>query len=422
MSTVRRCSSSALAMALLVSATLAQAQAAAPAERLGRFRLGPLWLTPKLVLRNAGVDNNVYNANGDTPTVSDRQAALTPGLDALLPVGKRVRVSGVGTLGLNWFQRQDSESSTDLNGQGRTELDLGPLTLFGSAAAGRQRQRFSVEIDQRVQRTSRSRGAGTRLHVTRRLNLAGEANWQRYRFEQGVQVRGQSVKSALDRDTRVLSGQVTYALSPRTNFLVTADMLEDTFPGATPSPVDDSVRSSRVLAGLSFNRGALLSGSLRAGLRRFPSRAGQNAPEYSGLGLAANLGVPVGARARLSLNANRDVNYAVATGQDERGTRRNTYVSELYGGQLDFELPGSLVARGLLSFERADYLLPQTAAPGGTPLERQDDVTTYGGALLRAFGKSLRVGVNVERARRSSNLGGFGYERTSYGLTAEYLP
>lgn len=413
----------ALMLAVLAAGLPAAAQATDKTERPGRFRLGPLWLTPKLVLRNAGVDNNVYNANGgDTPTVSDRQAALTPGLDLLLPVGKRARLSGAGTLGLNWFQRQDSEKSTDLNGQGRAEVDLGPLTVFGSVAAGRHRQRFSVEIDQRLERSSRSRGGGLRWHVTRRLALAGEGTWQRSRFEQGVQVRGQSVKSALDRDTRALSGQLTWALSPRTDFLATADVLEDTFPGTRPSAGEDVVRSSRLLAGLSFNRGALLSGSLRIGLRRFPNRAGQDAPEYSGLGLAANLGVPVGARARLSVNANRDVNYAVAAGQGERGTRRNTYVSELYGGQLDFELPLSLVARGLLSFERADYLLPQAPTPGAAALERQDDVTTWGGALLRAFGKSLRVGVNVERARRSSNLGGFGYERTSYGLTAEYLP
>jgi hypothetical protein len=420
MSGLRRCTP--LALVLLALTLPAHAQATDKAARPGRFRLGPLWLTPKLVLRNAGVDNNVYNANGDTPTVSDRQAALTPGVDLLLPIGSRLRVSAVGTLGLNWFQREESEKSTDLNGQGRAEFDLGPLTVFGTGAAGRHRQRFSVEIDQRLERSSRSRGGGLRWRVTRRLGLAGEGSWQRYRFEQGVQVRGQSVKSALDRDTRVLSGQFTYALSPRTDFLATADLLEDSFPSTLSSAGTDEVRSARFLAGLSFNRGALLSGSLRAGLRRFPRRAGQNAPEYSGLGLAANLGLPIGARARLSLNANRDVNYAVAAGQDERGTRRNTYVSELYGGQLDFELPLSLVARGLLSHERADYLLPQAVAPGAAALERQDDVTTWGGALLRAFGKSLRVGVNVERARRSSNLGGFGYQRTSYGLTAEYLP
>lgn len=51
-----------------------------------------------------------------------------------------------------------------------------------------------------------------------------------------------------------------------------------------------------------------------------------------------------------------------------------------------------------------------------------DKGRTYGLGLLRAFGRSFRVGGTIEWWRRRSNREGFDYERRVYGLTAEYTP
>lgn len=375
--------------------------------------MGPFWLTPKIVLRNAGIDDNVFNESG--AGVSDRQAVLTPSLDALLPVGRRLRLSGTGSLGLNYFQREDRERSTDLAGNGRAEIDAGPFTLYGVLGGGRYKQRFSVEIDRRLERTTSSWGGGLRFRPARKLTLSGQAARQTFRFEDGVAVGGESVKSVLDRRTTTVTGGLSYALTPRTSLVFSADVIDERFTAQAGGP--DEVRSYRYLGGFSFNTGALLSGGVRAGVRRYPDDAGQAAPGYNGLSLAVDTSMPLGERARLALAATRDVSYAVARAPTAGGSRRNSFVSFNYGGTLDLELPLSLLARGSLGFERADYVLPYA---GG--LDRLDRVRTWGVALFRAFGPALRVGGNVEWARRRSNLGGHDYERRSYGLTAEYTP
>lgn len=403
----------ALVASLLALPLEAQSAGAGAVQRKGRFHVGPLWLTPKIVLRNAGIDDNVFNEAG--AGVSDRQVVLTPSLDALLPVGQRLRLSGNGGLGLNYFQSEDSERSTDLDGSGRAELDAGPFTLFGLAGGGRHKQRFSVEIDQRLERTSSSYGGGLLFRPSRRLTLSGQAVRQTSRYQDGIQVSGDSVKSALDRETTTTTGAFSYALTPRTSLVFSADVVDDRFTAQAGGP--DSVRSYRYLGGLAFNTGALLSGGVRAGVRDFPERPDQAAPAYSGLSLSIDTSLPVGERARLALLAVRDVNYAVARAPAAGGPRRNSFVSFRYGGTLDVELPLSLLARGSLSFERADYVLPYENG-----LDRLDRVRTHGVALLRAFGPALRVGGNVEWARRRSNRPGFDYERRSYGVTAEYTP
>ena len=397
-----------LALASVILA-LAPSLSAQTTERQGRFQLGPLWLTPKVVLKNAGVDDNVFNEAGEG--TSDRQAVLTPSLDAKLPIGRRLRLLGTGALGLNWFQREDSERSTDLTGNGRAEVDLGPITVFGTLGGGRYKQRFSVEVDRRLERSTRAVGAGARLRATRKLTLGGEWGRQTLGFEAGVSVRGEDVRGSLDREATTTSATLQYALSPRTTLVASADVLDDRF--TVPSGFPDESRSYRYLAGFQFQAGALLTGGVRAGLRDVPERADQAAPGYSGLSLAVDTSLPLGERARLALLATRDLGYAVARAE---GGRRNTFVSFLYGGTLTVELPLSLLARGSLSFERADYVLTYGA------LDREDEVRVAGLALMRSFGPSFRVGGNVEWARRESNLPGSGYERRSFGLTAEYTP
>lgn len=393
------------------------AEAPARSERKGRFRVGPFWLTPKVLLKSAGNDNNVFN-DAEQP-VSDRSAVFQPSTEALLPLGKRARLIGQGTVGFNYFQREREERSTDLNGSLRAELDVGPLTLFAAAAGGRHKQRFSVEVDQRLERTDSSFNAGADLHLTGRVTLTTTMTGGRFRYQSGVSVLGQDVKSSLDRDTRQLSATLGYALSKRTSLVVSGDRLEDKFLDAAPGS-EDTVRSYRLSGGFTFGVGALFTGQARAGWRHFPETDAALVPGFDGLALGVDLGVPVGRLGSLQLLASRDVSYAVARVPTPEGPRRNSFVAARFGGTLNTELPLSLIVRPALFFDRADYILP--FVQDGRPLDRQDRVRTVSVALLRAFGQSLRVGGTIEWARRESDLNGFDYKRRSYGLTAEYTP
>ena len=73
---------------MLTAGTLPAAAAERQKKRPGRFRVGPVYLTPKLALRNAGVDTNVFNQR--TGEISDTTVVLSPILEGALPVGRRL--------------------------------------------------------------------------------------------------------------------------------------------------------------------------------------------------------------------------------------------------------------------------------------------------------------------------------------------
>jgi Putative beta-barrel porin 2 len=368
------------------------------------------------MLRNAGSDSNVFN-DAEQP-VSDSSAVIEPSIDTLLPLGRRVRVLGRGSLGLNYFQRESEERSTDLAGMLRTEIDVGPATLFGGVAGGRHKQRFSLEVDQRLDRTDQTLSAGLNLRLGRRLALGGAVNTSTFDYQGGVQVGGDLVDNSLDRDTRTYNGSLSYTLTSRTTLIFGADVVEDTFTDA-PSNAD-TARSYRYTGGFSFAAGGLFTGEARAGWRHFPQTNAEVVPAFDGLALGVDLATHVGRLGALVLVASRDVNYAVQRVPTVSGLQRNSYVAERYGATLNTELPGSLLARGSILFDRAQYLLPYLES--GQLLDRADRLRTVGAGLFRAFGSTFRVGGTIEWTTRESNARAFGYKRRVYGLSAEYTP
>src|SRR6058998_1365016 len=133
----------ALATLMLTTGALLAGAAEKQKKHPGRFRVGPVYLTPKLALKNAGVDTNVFNQR--TGEIPDTSIILSPTLLAALPVGRRLRLTGEGHVDFNYFRRQSSERSTDFGGEGRAELDFGRFTFFGGGGGGQSRQRFSLD-------------------------------------------------------------------------------------------------------------------------------------------------------------------------------------------------------------------------------------------------------------------------------------
>lgn len=388
----------------------------APSDRKGRFHFGPVWFTPRIVLRSAGNDSNVFN-DAEQP-ISDRSAVLEPSVDALLPVGRRFKLLGYGAIGFNYFDRESEESSTDRSGSLRGELELGPALLFGGIGGGWHRQRFSLEVDQRFERTDKSASTGLTLKLGRRLRLGGNFVSTSYRYEEGIAVDGDAVSSSLDRDSRTLAGSVAYDLTSKTALRFQIDTIEDRFLDVFQG-TPDVVRSYRYQAGFAFAPGALVSGQLWAGFRHYPGDSAA-APGYDGTALGADLLAALGDRGSLQLSGSRDVNYAVQLAPTAEGDQRNSYVLGRYGATLNTELPLSLLARGWAFLDRADYVLPYLQ--DGAPLDRVDEGRSLGVGLFRAFGANFRVGATVEWMKRRSNRTGFGYDRRVYGISAEYTP
>lgn len=385
-------------------------------KRSGRYKLGPIWLTPRLKLKNAGVDTNVFNQQ--THAIADTSVVLSPGLDVSLPALRRLRLTGTGYLDLNYYRRQRNERSTDFVGAARAELDIGPLTLFGSGGGGQFRQRFSIELDKRILRQEKHGEAGVKWSLGRRLSATLQGTSHVYTFEGGVIVNGADVKRALDRSTLTGQLEALYTVTSRTSLLVSAEAIEDRFlRQLTGTRI---AQSRRYLAGVVTGRHAPVSGRLLAGLREFPSTASQGAPPYRGPALAMSVSAPIPAVGRLEALAERDILFAVSPGGTPTDQLRNTYVSTRYRAEVTATLPLDLVGRGVMGVEEARYVLPIPRHDIPTP--RMDRVYSAGGSVLRPVGDSLRIGGSITWTRRVSNFEGASYQGMRYGIEAELNP
>jgi hypothetical protein len=400
--------------------------------RPGSLRAGPLWLTPRVELRNAGVDTNVFNER--LSPIPDTSVVVRPSLTAALPWGTRVRLSGGGFVDLNYFARETSERSVDFGGEGRAELRLGPFSLFGACGGGQFKQRYSIDLDERLLHQEAVAQAGLRWDLTRFFSATFIGTGRRQRFAYSPTL-GTAVKENQDRDSLVATVELRYALTPLTALLATGDAIEDRFPSvgqfrafpppdpapASALPALNRTRSYRALGGFELGRKASLTGRILAGLRVFPESQAGGLPAYQGLALSVRTLAPLPhARGNVSANVERDVLYAAVGPVNLDDPARDAYVSLRVDTTADLELAFGLSVRPRFLFEQSRYLRPYGRGP--ETARRQDNYWQAGGSLLRRFGDSFRAGGTVEYVRRVSNIQLQSFEGWRYGLQAEYQP
>ena len=406
------------ALLLLSSAVPAAAQARGAPQREGRFRIGPLRVTPRIELRNAGVDSNVFNTT--VAAVPDTSVVLRTQLDGYMPVRSRLRLFGSGYTDFNYFRRETTERSTDFGGSGHAEMALGPFVVFGGGGGGQARQRVTIDIDERVLRQEKSAYAGAETRVGSRIVLWGQGSGVVSRYGRTFSSANDpfGLARGLDRNTLTASTELRLRLSTLTELVGRGEAVEDRF--LKQRDAGRVTRSYRVLGGFRFDPLALVSGTLLGGFREIPRSASGSVPPYRGPIFVADTSVPLFGRARLGITGQRDVVFA-ATGADAReGRLRNTYVSSRVSGLVELGLPLDLRLRAGAGLEEARYILPYTL--GARTVRRADHLYSVNASLLRQIGDSLSVGGTATFTRRVSNFATSSYEGYRYGLTAELRP
>jgi hypothetical protein len=368
-------------------------------------------------MKEAGVDTNVFQTL-QNPT-RDEVVVFGPRLESAMTL-RRLRVTSVAFLEVNYFHREGEERFTDFYGDGRAELDAGPLTFFGGGGGGQFHNRFSIDVDERLKRQEKRGYVGLTWHVTRRFSATAQGGDEILTFAPSVFRLGGFVKEAMDRDTLTGTAQLRYALTNKTTLLLSADALEDRF-FSQPKDTPRVRQSYRYLGGVELGPRAVLTGKLLVGFRQFPGTLAQGSPPYEGPVVSADLALPL-RHARLRVQGDRDVQYAGSLVNVGSLRYRNAFIYDRYRGEASFGLPVGLI--GILSagFENARYLLPYPY-PDAFHLSRRVDHRWMAGAgLARQLGDQVRVGAHVQWVRRVSTLALFSYEGFRYGLSAEIIP
>jgi hypothetical protein len=368
-----------------------------------RMRIGPFAVAPSIALTKLGVDTNVFN-NYDDPK-SDLTFTLSPQADTWLRAG-RSRLFVSARTDLVYFQQYTSERSIDGDVDARFEVHGARLTpwIAGSYVSGRQR--IGYDADLRFRRVVNDASAGLDARVGGRLRVGVSAQRTIYRHDLDAFFGGYSLRDLLNRTTDLFAVQTRYALTPLTTFVVSAQTSRDRFEIDTSRNAD----SLRVESGFELSPFALISGRGRVGYRTFTGVGGALA-RYSGVVASVAAGSTVAGRTRIDVGVDRDVNYSweflypyyVLTGVDLSVTPRLTQ-------RWDVQLRSGL------------HHLAYRASEGVADLlqHRVDTHAAVGAGIGYHVGRDLRLGLNVDRDRRTSPVLVRAYEGYRTGISVTY--
>ncbi len=384
-------------------------------QKKGRLRLGSLALTPRLELRNAGVDTNVFVT--ETNPTKDTAVVLRAASDAYLPMGRRVRAAGTVWLDLNYFASESDQRSTDPGGQGRLELDAWRLTFVGGGGGFRTRDLYWSDVDQRVRRTEGWVNGGARLRLSSTVSAEGGLEKRQYRWYP-TDDQSPTIREELDRDATDWKGGLRWKVTPLTTIVGSVERIEDRFLYSLPG--QETTLSYRYLGGFEFGRKAFLSGLVLAGVRDIPADQAGSVEPYTGPAAQVALTAPLLHRLRVNLGYSRDVYYSAEGGYASGAPVRNTFTYGRLGGSLDVDTAFDLVVRLTLGRDTAHYLRPFAVGDGS--IDRTDHLLARGVSVLRRIGDNALFGFSALYTSRSTNFPNGNYDRWQYGVQGVLNP
>lgn len=368
-----------------------------------RLIAGPLALDPRLAIRQVGMDTNVFN-DSDTPT-RDFTATVGPELDSWLRVGRLI-VSGESSVTWTYFRKSASQRSFDVSQAGQAALDLRWGLPYLTVSVERTRQRPNLEIDARARRETFERAGGIDLRLGPTVSVDVTHAERRYDFAVGGEGNA-ALADALNRRERETTAVGRIALTPLTTFAVRAGARRDRFER---SSFRDS-NSFIVMPGVEFKPLALIAGTAYVGFRQFDPIAA-DVPAFRGMVADVGLSYLLRDLTRLTVDAERDVDYSFEAGQPyyvSNGARLS--IVQALGASWDV---AAHIGRTTLAYRTRGN------APDESVANRADRFVVYGVGIGRRLGTEVRIGVDIEYARRASTVAGRAYDGIRGGGSLTY--
>jgi hypothetical protein len=303
-----------IAYAALVGAALLMPRAAAAqsgeeavedVRQNARIHVGPLYASPSLMLKEFGIDNNVFNVYGDRQQ-SDFTLTFTPKADLWLTVAKRALIRATTAADLVWYEKFAGERSVDPTAALRGELYLQRITLFGEGSYLNTRQRPNQDIDVRARHVDQQVGGGTRVALTPEVSVELAARQTTTRYDPTIEYDNTSLQRTLNRDNEMIGLRARYRLTSLTSLAVRYERERDTFE---LSPWRNS-ESYRVMPGVELKPRALVNGSAYVGYRKFTPADPTILPGFEGLVAQLTMSYTLLGATTFGVSGSRDLTYS----------------------------------------------------------------------------------------------------------------
>lgn len=396
------------ALIVLVGAAPARAQDGGPDPSKVRIRIGPLWMNPTVALTNLGVDQNVFNDAPDQAPKRDITATLEPNTDIWLRLGRSWLTVTLKEQ-IVWYVKYASERSAN------SALSLGwrvPLTrvIFNTAVVvTTTKERTGYEIDARALRNDRTYSGSVEFRGLPKTFFGVRGEHMTSLFDDTAVFKNVNLHTELSHSTTSGGLFIRHQLTPLTAFAVAASRSEDRFQF---DPLRNSTSTS-VTASVNLDPVALIRGSATVGFRNFqptdPRLAG-----YQGATFGADLGYTLQGSTKITLKAFRDVQYSYDANQPYYlQTGGDVSIAQQVFGPIDVE--------GRLGVQQLAYQSLDRGTTALTLVDRVDQVRSYGVGIGYHMGKDLRLGVNIDKIKRSSDIKDHNFDNIRVGAAVTYL-
>lgn len=368
------------------------------------MRVGPVYMTPAIQLRNLGIETNVFNQLDDPK--SDFTYTFAPMLQLWLPVTRRFLLSTRSEVGVSYFRKYADQRSIDPRFLVRGDILLRRLTVFVENDFLWAKQRADTEIDDRVRRRNNITRAGVIVDLTPKFSTEVSLYQGSYGFDSNFDSVGSiSYRAALSRKERGLRVGLTHRLTSRTTLVLEGETQRTRFDFAQVKDAD----GYRISPGVIFAPRALIGGTAKVGIRRLMPLH-PVVPGFNGVVADVKLGYTVPGAGRLTLEASRDLQFSPEVSQPY-------YVVTALGGNLrrhvwrDFDVVvGSRRTR-------QDH----RALAGAAARPRRDLILFYSADVGYHLNRAARVGFLVSWQRRESSAGALrNYRGMTAGLSFTY--
>ena len=386
-------------------ATATTAQEGGPDLTNVRVQLGPLYINPTISLTNVGVDNNVFNETDDQNPKRDFTLTFTPASDFWLRFGP-TWIDGNIKEDLIWFQQYSSERTANTSYRLGWRVPLDWLVLRAGMTYANVRDRPGFEIDARSQRMELGFSGNVEVRTFSSTSLVASVQRQRTDFDKDAVFLNNNLQLELNRVSTTYGGGVKYQITALTALTVMASRVEDRFEF---SPLRDS-DSTAASFNVAFDPAALIKGGATFGYRNFQPLS-PALPPYAGATASVNLSYPLLDMTRFGVTATRDIQYSYDVDQPYYLlTGADLSIAQQIFGPLD--IVGRIGQQTLAYRDRAGAAVAVS--------NRVDRVRSYGGGIGYHLGRDLRLGLNVDRSSRTSDVARRQYDDLRIGSSLTY--
>jgi hypothetical protein len=362
-----------------------------------RWELGAIRLQPIFGLHNTGYTDNVFGTV-DNP-ISDWRATVSAGVNMLLPMGRKMYVTGIANPEYTWYDRVESRRMMG----GKYGGSLLGLYNHLSFEAGASTEKTMLPVNSEVETPTPGRQtdyiASTEVDIVQRLSLFGSAHDQQHRYFETADAANLNPEQ-LERDETYYRGGFRY--KPRSYFDVS--IAAETGRAEFVTATQNNNSTQAILLGIHYDRPRMFL-NLNGGSRHIEPRGAQSTfPTTTGPTGSYFLEYQLAAPIELDAYGHIGLVYSLFTSSPYFDESRNGLgATWLFGHRLGLRVYG----------ERGSNRYPDIA---GQPLRRNDDIDEFGGALGFRFYRNAAVTFTASQTRYSSNVDAF--DRSVFHLDA----